>query len=226
MQSGTLFIIATPIGNLGDLSARAIETLKSVDLVLAEDTRVTKKLLMHFAIKAPVKSYHQHSSHEDRLFILNELLHNKNLALVSDAGTPGINDPGNELIDFLITNSETLKIIPVPGASTISAALSVCGFVTTPFTFIGYFPKKGKTRLIQDIKSSREAIVYFDSPHRVLDNLRALQTDLELGRRIFVAREMTKMFETYYRGTLEEVTSKLEKETIRGELVVVLEAAH
>lgn len=216
-------MVATPIGNLKDITLRAIEVLKSVDFILTEDTRVSSRLLSEHAITTHMVSYHQHSSDEKKFEILKELLQGKNLALITDAGTPGISDPGNELIDFVLTKEPTIKIVPIPGASSITTALSASGFRSDKFMFIGFFPKKGKTKIMDLIKESGTTVVFFESPHRILKTLDYLIENLESNQRILVARELTKMYETLYRGTVTEVKEKLEKENPKGEVVVVVE---
>ncbi len=220
---GKLFIVATPVGNLKDITLRALEVLKDVDLILAEDTRVTKKLLMHYNIDTPILSYHQHSSENRKLEILNYLLQGKDIALVTDAGTPGVSDPGNELIDFVNTKSSSIvQIIPIPGPSAITAALSICGFDISRYIFIGFFPKKKKSKVLNLIAESRMPVIYFDSPYRLIKNLEYLQDELG-DREVFVGRELTKLHETIYRGPIGEVIQKLEKDDPRGEAVVIVE---
>jgi len=222
MKKGKLYIVATPIGNLGDISLRALEILKEVDCIFAEDTRVTKKLLNHFDIKTPLDKYNQHSSDKTKDKILSFLTRGESVALVSDAGTPNVSDPGGELVDYLLERT-SLEMIPIPGVSSVSAALSVCGFDVSHHIFIGFFPKKKKDKLTNWIKESKLAFVYFDSPHRVIKNLEYLQNKLG-ERRVFVAREMTKLHETFYRGSFNEVLNQLrEMGTIKGEITVVIE---
>src|SRR3990170_5175820 len=228
---GTLYIIATPIGNLEDVTLRAIEILKEVDIVLAEDTRVTKKLLdFVFFFKSKLTahhpqliSYHQHSGEEKKLEILNYLLQGKNIALVTDAGTPGISDPGNELIDYLLSYKPELKIIPIPGASAITTALSVSGFRADKFVFLGFWPKKKVKRLIELIRLTKMSFVFYESPFRILRTLETLEKAFGSDLRVFVGRELTKMHETVYRGRIRKVKEKLSKEKIKGEMVVVVE---
>ena len=222
-MAGILYIVATPIGNLEDITLRALKILKEADLILAEDTRVTKKLLIRYDIDKPIMSYHQHSSDEKKLQILSELLNGKNIALVSDAGTPGISDPGNELIDFLLEKEPSIKIIPIPGASAITTALSVCGFRADKFIFLGFLPKKKKNKLYEWLKNTRMTFAFYESPHRLLKTLGELKERFSPDRRIFIARELTKLHETLYRGRLSEIEVKLEKEIIKGEIVFVVE---
>lgn len=244
---GTLYIVATPIGNLEDISKRALETLSKVDLILAEDTRQAIKLLSHYDIKKDIISYHQHSGNEKKFEILNLLLGGKNIALVSDAGTPGIADPGNELVDFIHSQSssskfldaplsprisagddllaqEKISIIPIPGPSAVSTALSVCGFNVSKYLFLGFWPKKKVNKIMEMIKLLNCPIVFFESPHRILRTLLMLFDALGEDKRIFVGRELTKLHETHYRGTLKSVIDELKaEEHLKGEIVVVVE---
>ncbi|OGM27950.1 16S rRNA (cytidine(1402)-2'-O)-methyltransferase, partial [Candidatus Woesebacteria bacterium RIFCSPHIGHO2_01_FULL_39_95] len=200
---GTLYIVATPIGNLEDITLRAIRVMGEVDIILAEDTRVAKKLLSSLNAKWQIKnaklvSYHQHSGEGKKLEILNYLLDGKNIALVSDAGTPGISDPGNELIDFLLSYKPDLKIIPIPGASAITTALSVSGFRADKFLFLGFWPKKKVKRLIELIRLTKMSFVFYESPFRILRTLETLEKAFGSDLRVFVGRELTKMHETVY----------------------------
>ena len=220
---GTLYIVATPIGNLKDITLRVIKTLKEVDLILAEDTRVTKKLLFHYDIDTPTLSYHQHSSDTKKLQILSQLNEDKNLALVTDAGTPGISDPGNELIDFLLENNPDIKIVPIPGPSAIVAALSVSGLPANKFVFLGFLPKKKRTKLFNWLKEGKMTFAFYESPKRLNKTLKVLSENFGDNSRVVVARELTKMYEEVYRGRLEEVTRLLGDEVVKGEVVVVVE---
>lgn len=219
---GILYIVATPIGNLGDISSRALEVLRKVDLVIAEDTRVINKLLMHFEIKKNVLSYHQQSPENKKLDILQHLLNGIDIALVTDAGTPGISDPGNELVSFLTQANSEIKTVPIPGPSSLTAALSVSGFDVSKFLFIGFWPKKKSAKLIEEIKNLNCPIVFFDSPYRILKTLDILANGLGEEKQIFVARELTKIYETTYRGSIKEVKEKMASDTIKGEIVCVL----
>jgi len=245
-MSGILYIVATPIGNLEDITFRAIKTLKEVDIVLAEDTRVTMKLLnfiddlnSQFSItnlqrhhtqstirntlsKSSVLSYHQHSSEERKLEILKMLMDGQNIALVTDAGTPGISDPGNELVSFLLENLPDLQVVPIPGPSAITSALSVSGFDSSKFLFLGFWPKKKTKKTLKMIKRVKVNFVYYDSPFRVIRNLGTIEKELGSDTKVVIGRELTKLHETIYRGNVSEVKSQLEKEErVRGELVVV-----
>jgi len=223
LMTGTFYIVATPIGNLKDITLRALAILKEVDLILAEDTRVTKKLLIHYDIDRPIMSYHQHSSEEKKLHIFSEILRGKNIALVSDAGTPGISDPGNELIDFILERNARIQIVPIPGASAIITTLSVSGFRADKFIFLGFLPKKKRKKLFEWIKLGKIAFAFYESPNRILKTLDVLIEHFGENRRVFIARELTKLYEALYRGTLKEVKKTLGKEKIRGEIVVIVE---
>lgn len=223
---GNLYIVATPIGNLADMTFRAVETLKSVDLVLCEDTRVAKKLLDHFAIEKTTESYHQHSTLKKTGHIADLLREGKNLALVSDAGTPGISDPGNQLIESLIQVFGTeIKIIPIPGPSAVAAALSICGFGSDRFIFAGFPPAKNKRKkFFEEALAYSFTTVFFESTYRIirtLEDIEALEPDK--SRRIAICRELTKQFETIYRGTVGEALNNLKKGITKGEFVIVIE---
>ena len=224
---GTLSIVATPIGNLEDITHRALKVLQEVNLILAEDTRETVKLLNHYGIDVNTLSYHQQSSISKKQEILNLLIQGKNIALVTDAGTPGISDPGNELIDFLSLALPDLKIIPVPGASSVTSALSVCGFNLHNFLFIGFWPKKKAHKVVEKIKNLDCPVVFFESPFRILKTLDFLIKEFD-NKRIFIGQELTKIHERTLRLTLEEAKLELTKEhqelgRVKGELVCILE---
>ena len=235
-MAGTLYIVATPIGNLEDVTLRAIRILKEVDIILAEDTRVTGKLLAFLSSKFKLQSskllsYHQHSGEKKKLEILNYLLDGKNIALVSDAGTPGISDPGNELIDFILERSAGIPVIPIPGPAAITSAISVSGFNMSKFLFLGFFPKKKRNKLFEWIKNGNPSsgsgrgitFAFYESPYRILKTLSILEEHFGSNCRVFIARELTKLHETLYRGTIEEVKQVLEKEKVRGEITVVVD---
>ena len=222
-MSGTLYIVATPIGNLEDITLRAIRILKEVDLILAEDTRVTKKLLTHYVIERPIASYHQHSSEKRKLEILQRLGKEESVALVTDAGTPGVSDPGNELIDFLLGKDSSIKIVPIPGASAITTAMSVSGFKMSKFLFLGFLPKRKKNKLFQWVKDGKVAFGFYESPKRIIKTLDFLGKQLGGDRRVLIAREMTKLHETLYRGRISATKEQLEGGRIKGEIVVIVE---
>lgn len=221
-----LYIVATPIGNLEDISLRAVSALNKVDLVLAEDTRVTRILFEKYNIKTKMISYHQHSGFQKINEIIAMLKEGKELALVSDAGTPGINDPGNYLISQILKEIPDLKIIPIPGPNAAIAALSISGFPTDRFLYLGFPPhKKGRKTFFEKISQTEETVVFYESKHRILKALKELKEISQINeRQIMVARELTKQFETIYRGTVDEVLNKLNKnkENLLGEFVVVI----
>ena len=218
-----LYIVATPIGNLEDITLRALEILQSVDLILCEDTRVTSKLLAHYEIKKPLQSYHQHSKLAKVERILEALEEGKNIALVSDAGTPGISDPGGMLVEAVAKRfSDSVVVVPIPGANAALAALSVSGFPTDRFLFLGFPPhKKGRKTFFDEVATREETQVFYESKHRIEKALTELAPRLA-DRPIIVARELTKQFETIYRGTAAECLAKLQHDKILGEFVVVI----
>lgn len=220
----TLYIVATPIGNLSDITFRAIDALKSVDLILCEDTRKTRILLDRYQIKTPALSYHQHSKLEKINHIMDLLKQEKNLALVSDAGTPGISDPGNALIREIFLNlGQAVKIVPIPGVSAMAAAASISGFPMDKFVFLGFPPiKKNKKRFLQEILDSKYPVIFYESPYRImktLNELKAMNNELSL----VVCRELTKKFETVYRGNIENAVKSVESDKIKGEFTIVIE---
>lgn len=224
MKIGKIYMVATPIGNLQDITSHALNILKSVNLIVAEDTRVTQKILRHYDIKANIVSYHAHSSLEKKLFILNKLLNGENIALVTDAGTPGISDPGNELLDFLYENLDNLEVYPIAGASSVTAALSISGFNANKFLFLGFWPKSSNNEYFDLVKQGQFTIIYFDSPHRLLKNLHKIKDFVDPERRVLVAFELTKMHERHFRGKISEVIKSLEEyKSMKGEVVVVIE---
>ena len=220
----TLFVVATPIGNLEDLTIRAINVLSNVDFILCEDTRVTRVLLERYHIKTQVISYHQHSGLGKVRQILDLLEEGKDLALVTDAGTPGINDPGGKLIETVSAELPEVKIVPIPGPNAALAALSVSGMPTDRFTFLGFPPhKKGRQTFFKRIAEIEHTVVFYESKHRIMKALEQLRELAHIEqRKILVAREITKQFETMYRGTLEEIIAALTAKDPLGEFVVVI----
>lgn len=225
-MQGILYIVATPIGNLADITYRAVSVLKSADLVLCEDTRVAQKLLGHFEIQKPLQSYHQHSALEKTEDIIGLLRDGKTIALVSDAGTPGISDPGNQLVAAAVAAlGGEVKIVPVPGANAAIAALSVSGFATDKFVFLGFPPVKNKRKkYFQDLLAYEYTAVFYESNFRIIKTLSEIdELNPEKTRQITVCRELTKTFETIYRGTIIEVIEKIKSDPLKGEFVVVLD---
>lgn len=222
----TLYIVGTPIGNLKDITLRALETLKSVDFIIAEDTRVTKKLLEHFAIDKPVVSCFAHTSSSKMDQIIDRIIRGETAALVTDAGTPGISDPGGLLVQELIHTEGMAQIIPIPGPSAVAAALSIAGLPADEFTFFGFPPhKKGRQTFWKNVAASERTAVFYESTHRIEKALEELQELLgvENSRRLVVCRELTKLYESVYRGTIAEVLHAVKTAPQKGEFVVVLE---
>ena len=224
MSLGSLFIVSTPIGNLEDFSFRALKILKQVDLILCEDTRKTSRLCAHYQIKKSLLNYHQHSKINKINQIFKLLEQGKNLALVSDAGTPGISDPGNKLIEMAYKKFNNLKIIPIPGPSAVITALSVCGFPTDKFLFLGFCPqKRRRKKFFQQIAQATYTVVFYESPYRILKTLVELKEFIELNnQQVFVGREMTKKFETIYRGEIDQVLESIKKDKLKGEFTVIV----
>jgi len=211
------YVIATPIGNLGDITLRAIETLKNVDLILCEDTRVTKKLLDKYNINKPTMSYHAQSklSKTDKIFELLE--EGKNIALVSDAGTPGISDPGALLVSQIKEYNlsrvylDEIEVIPIPGPTALITALSASGVPTHEFTFLGFLPhKKGRETLFKEIRDAKRTMVFYESPHRILKTLESLVKFCP-DKKVCVARELTKIYEEFKTGTPTEILEYFQK---------------
>jgi len=223
---GTLFIVGTSIGNLEDISLRALRTLKEVDCILCEDTRVTKKLLAYYQIDKPLISYHQHSDAKKVSGILELLREGKSLAFVTDAGTPGISDPGNELVAEVVRQMPDVKIVPIPGPSALTAVASIAGFPMDKFVFLGFPPvKKGRKKFFEGIAQAEYPVIFYESPYRILKSLSELQSLVishQLSVSVVVGRELTKKFETVYRGTIDEVVEQLRGSKVRGEFVIVV----
>ena len=219
-NKGKLFVVATPIGNLQDFTFRAVETLKSVHCIFVEDTRTSKKLINHYDIDTKLYSYHDHSSEKEIARLLDILKDQKDVALISDAGTPTISDPGYSLIRECI--SEGIDIVPIPGASALTAAISASGLPSDAFTFIGFLPtKKGRQKKISSLEKLDTTLVLFESPHRLLKTLNQLKE--VLGERpIVVARELTKLYEEIIRGNFETTIKYFEAKKIKGEIVIMI----
>ncbi|MDP2967180.1 MAG: 16S rRNA (cytidine(1402)-2'-O)-methyltransferase [bacterium] len=222
-----LYIVATPIGNLKDISLRALEVLKEVDLILCEDTRTTKKLLDHYQIKTSTLSYYQHSKIQKIEYILQLLKEGKNLALVSDAGTPGISDPGNKLVQEVIKPlSDQVEIVPIPGPSAVAAAASISGFPMDKFLFLGFPPtKKKRKKFFEEVINSKYPVILYESPYRILKTLNELKM-VNDKLSVVVCRELTKKFETIYRGTINQIIEKILEDKIgdkiKGEFVIIV----
>jgi len=219
-----LYIVATPVGNLKDITLRALETLKSVDLILAEDTRITKRLLNHYEIDTPLRSYHTHNEHSITNSIVEELKGGKEIALVSDAGTPGISDPGYLLVKACRDNG--IKVIPVPGPAALIAALSASGLPTDRFHFEGFLPhKKGRNKRWEFLKNYPHTIVLYESPYRIIKLLNEICLNMGENTSVVIARELTKIHEEIINDSCINHLKRLkEKEKIKGEFVVIISA--
>lgn len=224
MAEGILYCVATPIGNLEDMSARARRILAEVDKVYAEDTRVTRNLFTHFGIQNTLASLHDHNEVDRVASIRTELAQGMQLALVSDAGTPLISDPGYKLVHIL--GREGFKVVPVPGASALIAALSVAGLPTDRFVFEGFLPAKPSARrkLLEGLQNELRTLVFYESSHRIADMLADVAETFSAGRQVVVLRELTKLYETIYRGSAAELVKQIVTDTnmSRGEFVVVV----
>ena len=228
---GTLYIIATPIGNLEDITLRALRVLKEADMIACEDTRVTKKLLDHFEIKTPTISYFQHSKLSKIEYIIDQLKSGKNIALVTDAGTPGISDPGQRLIaeiqndQWKTTNDKSfgIKIIPIPGSSALTAVASVSGMIEKEFYFAGFLPKKkGRQTKFKQLCFLDVPIVIYESAMRLERTLEDINLYFGGNTEVFIAREVTKMFEEYWGGDIAQVREELRTHKLKGEIVLIV----
>ncbi|MEK6646183.1 MAG: 16S rRNA (cytidine(1402)-2'-O)-methyltransferase [Candidatus Firestonebacteria bacterium] len=218
---GVLYIVSTPIGNLEDITLRALRILKEVGLIAAEDTRRTRKLLTHYEIHTPITSYYTYNKFVRGMELIEELKAGKNIALVSDSGTPGISDPGIDLIKLAISHS--IKVVPVPGPSAVISALVGAGFSTHEFVFVGFLSKKNSHRKkeLMGLKDEKKTIIIYESPYRVKDTM---QNILEIlgDRNVVICRELTKLYEEFIRGKASEVVESLKTKTLRGECTIVI----
>jgi 16S rRNA (cytidine1402-2'-O)-methyltransferase len=221
---GTLYVVATPIGNLDDITLRALHTLKSVSVIAAEDTRHTRGLLTHFGITTPLTSYHDHNKEEKAPVLVNRMKTGASIALVTDSGTPLISDPGYYLVNRCIDAG--LPVSPVPGPSAPVAALSVSGLPTDAFIFIGFLPKKSgrRARVLESLAMRRETLIFFETPHRIHKILPDLLAALG-DRRAVLAREMTKLHEETLRGTLSGILDAVKRRPPKGEITLVIAGA-
>ena len=216
-----LFVVPTPIGNLGDITLRSIEVLKSADLILAEDTRTSSKLLKHYDIDTPVESFHMHNEHKKLESIINKLRSDFEIALISDAGTPGISDPGFLLVRECINNEVEVECLPGPTA--FVPALVSSGLPCDRFSFEGFLPvKKGRTKRLKELSTETKTMVFYESPHRILKTLNDLSNYFDVESQISVSRELTKLYEETYRGTIKGSVEHFEKNKTKGEFVIVL----
>ena len=224
MSTGVLYIVATPIGNLEDITLRAIRVLKEADAIAAEDTRHTQKLLSKFAIHTPLTSYHDHNKEEKAPVLVSRLLEGKSIALVSDAGTPGISDPGYFLINLAI--DQKVPVVPIPGATAAIAALSVSGLPTDRFVFEGFLPSKHTARMkrLTELAKEERTLIFYEAPHRIMQALEDMQTVLG-DRKAVLTRELTKVHEQVLRGRIPDVRRQLEAGSMKGEFTIIVEAA-
>lgn len=222
-HTGQLFIVATPIGNLGDITYRAVETLKKADLIAAEDTRVSRKLLAHYGIATPMITCHEHNERDMAVTLTEKLKEGFDVALITDAGTPLINDPGYRLVSLL--RQEGIAVTPIPGPSSPVAALSACGLPTDRFTYYGFLPRSGRSRkeALEGIAGTDCTQVLLESPRRLIATLEDLHAICGDDRRICIARELTKLHEEFIHGRIGEILSRLQDTTIRGEIVLIIE---
>ena len=223
-KTGTLYLVATPIGNLEDITLRALRILKEADIIAAEDTRQTLKLLNHFGIRNTLVSYYEHNKAEKGNYLISRLLEGKNVALVSDAGTPGISDPGEDLVRLAV--SKGIPVTMVPGPAAVIAGVVLSGLPSGRFVFEGFLPmnKRVRRERLGSISRETRTMVFYEAPHKLIHTLKDLR-DLLGNRRIAIARELTKKFEEVWRTTLDEAVARYENEPPKGEFVIVLEGA-
>lgn len=222
-DKGRLYLVPTPIGNLEDMTFRAVEILKNVDLIAAEDTRNTQKLLNHFDISTPQVSFHEHNALERAKELVEKMQAGKEIAQVSDAGMPSISDPGVELVEA--ATKEGIAVVPLPGANAALTALIASGILPQPFYFYGFLPRK-KKRLreeLEELNKRKETMVFYESPYRLKQVLEQMDKVFENGRRIVLARELTKRYEEFIRGTISEILEWANEKQIRGEFVLIVQ---
>ena len=223
-KTGTLYIVSTPIGNLEDITLRALNILRDVQIIAAEDTRHTQKILQRYNISTAQTSYHDHNKEEKAEILISRLKEGRDIALVSDAGTPGISDPGYYLINRAI--EEGIKVTPVPGPTASIAALSISGLPTDAFVFEGFLPAKrmARQKKLRELSTERRTLILFEAPHRLASTLRDIAEVLG-DRKIVLTRELTKIFEEVIRGRVSEVIAKIEGRSLKGEMTLLLEGA-
>ncbi len=224
MKSGILYIVATPIGNLEDITLRAIRVLKEVDLIAAEDTRHTKHLLDRYGVATPLTSYHDHNKEEKAPVLVARMLDGKSIALVSDAGTPGISDPGYFLIN--LAADQNITVMPVPGATAAVAALSISGLPTDSFVFEGFLPARQQARLkrLQELSEEKRTIIFYEAPHKIVTTIEDM-IEILGDRQAVMTRELTKIHEEILRGRLSEILRRLREGTVKGEFTVIVHGA-
>jgi 16S rRNA (cytidine1402-2'-O)-methyltransferase len=219
---GTIYLVATPIGNLEDITLRALRILKEADLIACEDTRQTQKLLNHFGITTPTISYHEHNEAGRAKELVEQARQGRNIAIVSDAGMPGISDPGYRVV--LQALEHDIPVIPIPGASALVAGLAASGLPTDSFRFHGFLPAKQgqRRRTLEEIRLSSETEVFYEAPHRVAETLQDIVEVLGPARTVVIAREITKLHEEFLRGSAEEILQQLQKKEVRGEITLLI----
>lgn len=224
-EFGILYIVGTPIGNLEDMTLRAIRVLSEVDLIACEDTRVTKKLLDHYEIKTKTISYFQHSNIGKIDYLIEQLREGKNIALVSDAGTPGISDPGQYLISVLRQKEPNIKVIPIPGVSALTSAASICGMIDKEFYFVGFLPrKKGRQTEFRLLSTLGCPIIIYESANRLEKLLGEIKLYFGEEAEVFIARETTKMFEDYWSAPVSTIIEELSSHTLKGEVTLIIKS--
>ena len=221
-MSGILYLVPTPIGNLKDMTFRAVEVLNESDLILAEDTRNSGILLKHFEISTQMRSYHAHNEHQVTEEIIKQLASGKNYSLITDAGSPGISDPGFLLVRACVENG--IEVIALPGATAFVPALTVSGLISNEFIFVGFLPvKKGRQTKLNELKEEKRTLIFYESPHKITKTLKDLAEFFGAERKASLSREITKKFEETLRGTLSELHQISESRNLKGEMVLVVE---
>lgn len=223
LQVGALYLVPTPIGNLEDMTFRAVRTLQESDIILAEDTRNSGKLLKHFNIPTSMQAFHEHTRQNHLEAIVQSIASGKKVSLISDAGMPLINDPGYPLVEALL--AKDMPVIALPGANAAITALVASGLAGDRFTYYGFFPRKASEQklVVEQVGHRQETAIFYESPHRILKTVRKLHDFLPSDTQVVIAREITKKFESYLRGTVESVYQSLQEQTIKGEIVIIVE---
>ena len=221
---GKLFLVPTPIGNLGDITFRAVDTLNLSDLILAEDTRTSSKLLNHYKIQKPIRSFHMHNEHRKLSEVISKLKSGQTIAIISDAGTPGISDPGFLLVREALAND--IEVVCLPGPTALIPALIQSGLSADRFVFEGFLPpKKGRNKRLENLIGETRTIIFYESPHKILKTLTQLVDFFEPERRVSISRELSKMYEETFRGNLREAVEYFNQQTPKGEFVICLAGA-